>query len=143
MIVTKVIGKLADLEQDHQHEKKNFTIEQLFFSWDELQKRILRKTTDVGRDIGIQLEKGHLHPGDILYREENHLIIVRVKEEAVLIVPVRNMKEMGLAAHAIGNMHAPIELKNDSIITPYNSVLQEQLAKLGLYSVEKEGAFAP
>ena len=142
MIVTKVIGKLADLEQDH-HENEAFTIEQLFLSWDELQKRILRKTTDVGRDIGIQLENGHLHPGDILYREENHLIVVRVKEEAVLIVLVRNMREMGLAAHAIGNMHAPIELKGDSVITPYNPVLQEQLAKLGLYPVKETGAFAP
>ncbi len=143
MIVTKVIGKLADLEQDHQREKEAFTIEQLFLSWDELQKRILRKTTDVGRDIGIQLENGHLHPGDILYREENHLIVVRVKEEAVLVVPVRNIREMGLAAHAIGNMHAPIELKSDSVITPYNQVLQEQLAKLGLYPVKEAGAFAP
>ena len=144
MIVTKVIGKLADLEQDHQRGKEVFTIEQLFLSWDELQKRILRKTTDVGRDIGIQLEKGHLHAGDILYREENHLIVVKVKEEAVLVVPVRNMREMGLAAHTIGNMHAPIELKNDClIITPYNSVLQEQLAKLGLSPVKEAGAFAP
>ncbi|EGW37911.1 urease accessory protein UreE [Desulfosporosinus sp. OT] len=143
MIVTKVIGKLADLEQIYQHEKETFTIEQLHLSWDELQKRILRKTTDVGRDIGIQLESGHLHPGDILYREENHLIVVKVKEEAVLVVPVGNMREMGLAAHAIGNMHAPIELKSDCVITPYNQVLQEQLAKLGLYPVKEAGAFAP
>ncbi|ODA39916.1 urease accessory protein UreE [Desulfosporosinus sp. BG] len=143
MIVTKVIGKLADLEQIYQCEKEAFTIEQLHLSWDELQKRILRKTTDVGRDIGIQLESGHLHPGDILYREENHLIVVKVKEEAVLVVPVGNMREMGLAAHAIGNMHAPIELKSDFVITPYNQVLQEQLAKLGLYPVKEAGAFAP
>ncbi|HWQ41636.1 MAG TPA: urease accessory protein UreE [Desulfosporosinus sp.] len=143
MIVTKVIGKLSDLEQDHQSGKESLTIEQLFLAWDELQKRILRKTTDVGRDIGIQLESGHLHPGDILYREENHLIVVRVREEAILVVPVRNIREMGLAAHAIGNMHAPIELKSDAVITPYNPVLQEQLAKQGLHSVKKAGAFAP
>lgn len=143
MIVTKVIGKLADLELDQKSEKEAFTIEQLFLAWDELQKRILRKTTDVGRDIGIQLESGHLHPGDILYREENHLIVVRVKEEAVLVVPVRTIREMGLAAHAIGNMHAPIELKSDSVITPYNPVLQDQLAKLGLHPVKEAGAFAP
>lgn len=143
MIVTKVIGKIADLEQDQLRDLEAFTIEQLFLSWDELQKRILRKTTDVGRDIGIQLESGHLHPGDILKREKNHLIVVRVKEESVLIVPIRNMKEMGLAAHAIGNMHAPIELKSDAVITPYNPVLQEQLAKLGLHSIKEAGAFTP
>ncbi|MFZ3132326.1 MAG: urease accessory protein UreE [Desulfosporosinus sp.] len=143
MIVTKVIGKLADLEQDQLRELEAFTIEQLFLSWDELQKRILRKTTDVGRDIGIQLESGHLHPGDILHREKNHIIVVRVKEESILCVPVRNMREMGLAAHAIGNMHAPIELKNDAVITPYNPILQEQLAKLGLHPVKEAGAFAP
>jgi len=143
MIITKVIGKLADLELDPQNGKETLTIEQLFLAWDELQKRILRKTTDVGRDIGIQLEKGHLHPGDILYREENHLIVVRVKEEAILVVPISTMREMGLAAHAIGNMHAPIELKSDSVITPYNPVLQEHLAKLGLHPVKEAGAFAP
>lgn len=143
MIVTKVVGKLSELEHDHQHGKEALTVEQVFLSWDELQKRILRKTTDVGRDIGIQLESGHLHPGDILFREDNHVIVVKVKEEAVLIVPVWNMKEMGLAAHAIGNMHAPIEIKVDSVITPYNPVLVEQLAKLGLSSVKEDRAFAP
>ncbi|MGC7870189.1 urease accessory protein UreE [Desulfosporosinus sp. SYSU MS00001] len=143
MIVTKVVGKLRDLEEDQQHGKEALTIEQVFLSWDELQKRILRKTSDVGRDIGIQLESGHLHPGDILYREDNHVIVVRVKEEAVLLVPVRNMKEMGLAAHAIGNMHAPIEVKSDSLLTPYNSVLVEQLTKLGLSPVKEDRAFAP
>ncbi|GAB6174346.1 hypothetical protein JCM15765_38240 [Paradesulfitobacterium aromaticivorans] len=143
MIVTKVVGKLTDLEHDQHRGKEALTIEQVFLSWDELQKRILRKTTDVGRDIGIQLESEHLHPGDILYREENHVIVVRVKEEAVLIVPVRNMTEMGLAAHAIGNMHAPIEVKSESVITPYNPVLQEHLSKLGLSPVKEDRAFAP
>lgn len=143
MIVTKVIGKLSDLEHDRHRGKEALTIEQVFLTWDELQKRILRKTTDVGRDIGIQLEGGHLHPGDILHQEGNHLIVVRVKEEAVLIVPVRTMREMGLAAHAIGNMHAPIEVKSDAVITPYNPVLQEQLYKLGLSPVKEDWAFAP
>ncbi|HVJ48930.1 urease accessory protein UreE [Desulfitobacterium sp.] len=143
MIINQVIGKLTELEHDHPHEKGALTVEQVFLSWDELQKRILRKTTDVGRDIGIQLESGHLHPGDILYREDNHVIVVSVKEEAVLIVPVKNMKEMGLAAHAIGNMHAPIEVKSDSLITPYNPVLVEQLSKMGLSPVKEDRAFAP
>jgi len=60
-----------------------------------------------------------------------------------LVVPVRNIREMGLAAHAIGNMHAPIELKSDSVVTPYNPVLQEQLVKLGLQPVKEAGVFAP
>jgi len=141
MIVTKVLGKLSDLENDH-HGKNALTIEKVSLAWDELQKRILRKTTDVGRDVGIQLERGHLHPGDILYREENHVIVVAVREEAVLVVPVRNMKEMGLAAHAIGNMHAPIEVKDDSVITPYNPVLQDQLYRLGLTPVKEDRAFS-
>jgi urease accessory protein len=142
MIVNEVIGKLADLAHDH-HDKEDYTIEYVFLSWDELQKRILRKTTDVGRDIGIQLEKGHLHPGDILCREGNHLIVVKVKDEAVLVVPVKDMREMGLAAHAIGNMHAPLEVKQDSLITPYNSVLREQLLKLGLSPVKEDWTFVP
>lgn len=143
MIVTKVIGKLTDFEHDHHYGKDALTIEKVFLSWDELQKRILRKTTDVGRDIGIQLQGGHLHPGDILHREGKHLIVVAVKEEAALVVPVKDMREMGLAAHAIGNMHAPIEVKRDSVITPYNPVLQEQLYKLGLSPVKEDWAFAP
>jgi len=138
MIVTKVIGKLSDLEREH----NALTIEKVFLAWDELQKRILRKTTDVGRDIGIQLEKGHLHPGDILYREGNHLIVTAVKEEAVLVVPVRSMREMGLAAHAISNMHATIEVKADTVVTPYNPVLQEQLYKLGLSPFKEDRAFS-
>ncbi len=141
MIISKVAGKLADLEA---HCDLNaLTIERVILSWDELHKRILRKTTDVGRDIGIQLESGHLHPGDILFQEGNHVIIVEVKEESVLITPVKSMREMGLAAHAIGNMHAPIQIHDDVVITPYNPVLQEQLRKIGLSPVKKDQAFAP
>lgn len=141
MIIHQTVGRLADLE--NQYGQDALTIERLTLSWDELHKKILRKTTDVGRDVGIQLEKGHLHPGDILFREGNHLIVVEVKEEAVLITPVGNMREIGLAAHAIGNMHAPIQIQDNRVITPYNSVLQEQLVKLGLSPFKEERAFVP
>lgn len=143
MIISKVIGKLTDLEHESHHSKDALTIERLILSWDELHKRILRKTTDVGRDIGLQLESGHLHPGDILFREGNHVIIVEVKEEAVLVIPVKNMREMGLAAHAIGNMHAPIQVNDDSVLTPYNPVLQEQLLKSGFSPFKEERPFSP
>ena len=141
MIILSIAGKLADL--DHHHGVREFTIERVVLSWDELHKRLIRTTTDVGRDIGIQLDSGHLHPGDILLREEHHLIVVDVKEESVLIIPVGNMKEMGLAAHAVGNMHAPIQIQQDCVITPFNSVLQDQLRKLGLAPVKEDKAFVP
>jgi urease accessory protein len=138
MIINKVVGKMSAI-QNPQH----FTIERLILTWDELHKKVMRKTTDVGRDIGLQLDGGHLHPGDILFREGMHLIIVEVKEESVMVVPVGNMHEMGLAAHAVGNMHAPIQVLDDKIVTPYNSVLYEQLGKLGLNPYKEERAFAP
>ncbi len=141
MIIRKIIGKLADLENPA--DKRAFTMERVLFSWDELDKRLIRKTTDVGRDIGIQLESGHLHPGDILFREGNHLIVIEVQEEAVLVVPVSSMREMGLAAHAVGNMHAPIEINPDCVITPFNAVLQDQLRKIGLFPFKESRAFAP
>ncbi|QDR81732.1 urease accessory protein UreE [Sporomusa termitida] len=143
MIVHQVVGKLAELNLDHQQGNADFTIERVLLSWDELPKRILRKTTDGGREIGIQLEHGHLHPGDILHREGQHIIIVAVKAEAVLVVSVDTMRNMGLAAHAIGNMHAPVEITADTIITPYNSVLAAQLQKLGLATQVENRPFAP
>jgi urease accessory protein len=141
MIINQVIGKMSNLADNHN--ESLLTIERVILSWDELHKNFLRKTTDVGRDIGIQLASGHLHPGDILFREGNHVIIVEVKEEAVLITPVKSMREMGLAAHAIGNMHAPIQIQDNQVSTPYNSVLQDQLFKLGLAPIKKERIFVP
>jgi len=143
MMIRHVVGKLADLNLGHHGDSMDLTIERVVLSWDELHKRILRKTTDVGRDIGIQLETGHLHPGDILHREGNHIIIVEVKEEAVLVVSVSTMHAMGLAAHAIGNLHAPIEITTQTVITPYNSVLEDQLQKLGLATQVENRPFAP
>ncbi|HWR05807.1 urease accessory protein UreE [Sporomusa sp.] len=143
MIIHQVVGKLAELNLGHHHGNTDFTIERVILSWDELHKRILRKTTDVGREIGIQLENGHLHPGDILHREGKHVIIVEVKAEAVLVVSVGTMRNMGLAAHAIGNMHAPVEITAETIITPYNSVLAVQLQKLGLETQVENRPFAP
>lgn len=138
MIINKVAGKISNIKN-----LSDYTIERLVLTWDELHKKVMRKTTDVGRDIGIQLAGGHLHPGDILHQEAKHIIVVEVKEEAVMVADVHSIKEMGLAAHAVGNMHAPIQVLEDKVVTPYNSVLFEQLKKLQLNVYKEERAFVP
>lgn len=142
MIIRQVVGHISDVKPDHHH-AHDLTVERLFLTWDELRKRILRKTTDAGRDVGIQLAKGHLHPGDILWQEGKHVIMVEVKEEAVLVVFVHTMREMGLAAHAAGNMHAPVEITTEAVVTPYNAVLERQLQNMGLMTHMENRPFAP
>lgn len=88
----------------------------------EMQKSRLRRTTDRGTDVGLDLPAGTtLHDGDLV-RGEGRTVMIRQMPETVGVIspaggPVPADMWM-LAAHAIGNMHRPISVGRDKIIFP-------------------------
>lgn len=107
--------------------KKNHTydtVEQLQLTRSDLDKRILRKKTKNGTDIGIQLDPGMaLHHGDILKDDDVEILITQLPEKTLSIKCISADKPgvLVLLGHIIGNMHRPISIHGNVVTFPIQS----------------------
>ena len=68
MITEKLIGKLG---------KTDKSVEYVSVDWFERDKKLLRKTTDKGEEIGIKIDEP-LNENDIIYEDEDRIIAVTI-----------------------------------------------------------------
>lgn len=136
MVITKIAGHLDDFKLS------NKTIDWLELEWEELNKRILRKQTENGRDVSISLESsGHLHYGDVVYEDENTLIAIRTKLEKVYVITPKTMKEMGKMAFEIGNRHTPCIIEDNEILVRYDHTLEKLMDEVGVSYEQSDRRF--
>ncbi len=102
-------------------ELKNGNCEKLKISRMELEKRILRRKTDRGTDIGLNLEPGvKLCHGDDIKNGDMKIVVEQLPEK-IITVKLKNKKMtdvMVLLGHIIGNRHRPISIKDDEVSFP-------------------------
>ncbi len=132
MICEKILGKLEDIEL--QGKKLEFiTVE-----WHEAFKKIHRKVTDAGREIGIRLDdsvlKTGLLEGDVLYADPELVIAVHTPPCEVVKARVspHHPEMIPKVCYEIGNRHAPLFFGEDSstFVTPYNEPMLRLLSSL-------------
>lgn len=122
MICEKILGKIQDAEFAG---KK---VDYVDFPWDEAFKRLHRKKTRAGVDIGINLDDSVLVRGlnqdDVLAVEGDTVIAVNIEEcEAIEITVAEDQLHMiAKVCYEIGNRHAPLFWGKDrrTFLTPYN-----------------------
>ena len=109
---------LGNIFKESDLEKNNF--EKLKISRIDLEKRILRKKTDLGTDIGINLDSGiKLQNGDIIGNEEIKIIVEQIPEKVISVKLKENNENIAiLLGHIIGNRHRPIAIKDKIILFP-------------------------
>ena len=97
---------------------KNF--EKIQISRVDLEKKILRRKTDSGTDIGINLDSGvKLQPGDVIGNDEVKIIVEQIPEQVISVKIKENDQNIAiLLGHIIGNSHRPIEIKEKIIVFP-------------------------
>lgn len=140
MICEKILGTLEDLDTAGK------TIEYVEIEWHEAFKKIHRKTTDTGREVGIRLDDSvlteGLYEGKVIYMDENLVIAVRTSPCEVIRVTVEPDHRFMTAkvCYEIGNRHAPLFYgpKEDTFITPYNEPMLRMLSGLHGVKAEKE-----
>jgi len=102
-------------------ELKNGNCEKLKISRMELERRILRRNTDRGTDVGLNLEPGvKLRHGDVIKNGDMKIIVEQLPEK-IITVRLKNKKMadvMLLLGHIIGNRHRPISIKGDEVSFP-------------------------
>ncbi|WP_051404949.1 urease accessory protein UreE [Bacillus cihuensis] len=118
MICNQIVGNIfEDGLSNGNEELRGFETVEL--TWDECAKRILRKKTNRGREIGISLPlqpQTSLRHGDILTREEEGTVLVSLQPCDVLVVFSESTKELGLIAYELGNRHLPLEVTDSGEI---------------------------
>ncbi|NGP58888.1 urease accessory protein UreE [Paenibacillus thiaminolyticus] len=130
MIIEQIAGRLADLTPE---ERAGRHMEKVFMASEDMLKTIQRVTTDHGNEIGIRLaQRTELKDGDILYMDDNNMIVIEVMPDDVLIIQPRSIREMGEIAHKLGNRHLPAQFEGDAMVVQYDYLVEEQLMQDGI-----------
>ncbi|WP_018393312.1 urease accessory protein UreE [Bacillus sp. 37MA] len=118
MICNQIVGNAFAEGLSHENEELR-GFETVELTWDECAKRILRKKTNRGREIGISLPlqpQTSLRHGDILAREGKGKVLVSLQPCDVFVVFSESTKELGLIAYEFGNRHLPLEVTDSGEI---------------------------
>ncbi len=132
MICTTIYGKLANIDSTGKN------VETVDIEWHESFKKIHSKVTNTGREIGIRmgdevLTRG-LYEGDVIYNQDNLIIVVHTPPCDVIVIHVdpSHYKMIAKVCYEIGNRHASLFWGDDdwTFITPYNEPMLTMLRKL-------------
>ena len=133
MIFNQIIDNIDNIE-----DLSEFHVEKIYINSEDSLKRILRVTSDHNREYGITLEKNEkLRDGDIVYKDNKNIIVVKIKGDDVLVIKPKDITEMGIIAHSLGNRHLQAQFEDGKMIIQYDALVEEELKKDGInYSRE-------
>ena len=101
--------------------------------WYEADRRILRKTSNGGRDIAFRLlkEGQRLHHGDLVFLNDKLAVTIEIEPSEVMVLSPQTLPEMARACYEIGNKHTPLFLDGNELLLPFDKPLFEWLAAAG------------
>ena len=131
MLVEKVIGNIND------EQFKNSNIDYVDIEWHEAFKKLHRKTSQSGIEVGIKLDNDiltrGLRQGDVLAINEDNVIAVNIPKDKALVVKVDDTHLVPKVCYEIGNRHATLfeGSSHNEFITIYIEPMKEMLEKIG------------
>ena len=131
MLVEKVIGNIND------EQFKNSNIDYVDIEWHEAFKKLHRKTSQSGIEVGIKLDNDiltrGLRQGDVLAINEDNVIAVNIPKDKALVVKVDDTHLVPKVCYEIGNRHATLfeGSSHNECITIYSEPMKEMLEKIG------------
>lgn len=132
MLSEKVIGRITD------NQFLNKAVDYVDLEWHEAYKRLHRKKTRDGNEIGIRLGNDILTRGlrqeDVIYEANDYIVAVNIRPCRMIVVDIsRDHPEMlGKVCYEIGNRHAALFWGSShlQVRTPYNHPMLEHLRKM-------------
>lgn len=132
MIIERPIGTLSDAAYSGK------TVDWMEIEWFNNAKRIDRKRTTSGTEVGLRLDHDTCHcglrTGDVLYADDDRVIAVRILPcEAIVMQPETQAQQI-ITCYELGNHHAPFfygETEGE-FLTPYDAPLHRMLEKRGI-----------
>ena len=125
MIFNQIKGNINSIDNLNEYH-----IEKIFINSDDTLKRILRVRSDHNNEYGITLDKKEeLKDGDILLNEGKNLIVIKDNGEEVLVIKPKDITQMGIIAHSLGNRHLQAQFNDGKMIIQYDSLVEEELKR--------------
>ncbi|MEN8076524.1 urease accessory protein UreE [Clostridioides difficile] len=125
MIFNQIIGNINELK-----DLNNLHVEKIYINSEDALKRILRVNSDHNHEYGIALSENiELKDGDILYRDDKNIIIVKIKGDDVLVIKPKSMTDMGIIAHSLGNRHLQAQFEDGKMIIQYDALVEGELKR--------------
>ncbi len=130
MLCEKILGKITD------DKFKNLEIDYVDIEWHEAFKKLHKKTTKGGIEIGIRLDNDILtkgmNEGDVLYADDKIAVVVSIPPCEVIVVDVPSDSLIPKVCYEIGNRHATLFYGDNErqFITPYNQPMLDMLNKI-------------
>ncbi len=131
MITEKIYGKLGNTPKK---------IEKVTIDWFERDKKLLRKTTSDGEEIGIKTDIP-LSDGDVVYEDGNRVIAVEIAPCDLISVSISSIEGMGRLCFELGNRHLSLSISEDCVKCPFDEPTFEYLKKLGFAAVKVHEKF--
>ncbi|MFR9603072.1 MAG: urease accessory protein UreE [Rikenellaceae bacterium] len=133
MKITEILGNQSQVDLS------GLEIDEVQLEWYELSKRIQRKKTAAGRDIAMKYmaESVAMKEGDVLFRDTDYAIVVRVLATPTIVISPANMYEMATICYEIGNKHMPLFIEGEEILLPYEAPMFRWLQSAG-YNPKEE-----
>lgn len=140
MLCEKILGKLQDLDLSGK------AVEYVDIEWHETFKKIHRKTTDKGTEVGIRMDDSILTRGlfqdDVIYEDDHLVVAVNTPPCEVIEISLETDHEKYVAkvCYEIGNRHAPLFWGDgeNTFITIYNEPMMIMLEKIHGVKAEKK-----
>ena len=132
MLCEKILGKVQDTAFSGK------TVDYVDIQWDEAFKKLHRKTSAGGVEIGIRLDDSILSRGlnqdDVLGVDGNTVFAVNIPPCKAIVIRVDafHPKMTAKVCYEIGNRHATLFWGEEegTFVTPYNAPMLLMLAKL-------------
>lgn len=139
MLCEKILGKLDEMDV------KGRRVEYVEIEWHEAFKKIHRKTSDQGTDVGIRMDDSvlarGLFQGDVIYADEEVVVAVSTPPCEVIEISLTEGHEMMAAkvCYEIGNRHAPLFWgENGTYITIYDEPMMAMVTRIHGVRAEKK-----
>lgn len=126
MITQKIYGKIG---------KTDKRIDTVLVEWFERDKKLLRKTTSFGEEIGIKIADT-LNESDIIFEDDEKIIVIEIAPSDLISVEISDIKEMGRLCFELGNRHLSLAIYDNCVKCPFDEPTFEYLIKLG-FNAEK------
>lgn len=132
MIINEIEGSLREFDIT------NRFVDYLEIEWFESTKRIQRKKSKNGQEVAIKfLKEGkRLKHEDVIYADDQKIIVVDIIPCDAIVVKPKSLLEMGSVCYEIGNKHLPMFIQNDEVLIPFEEPIFKWLSASG-YDTEK------
>ncbi|WP_143598845.1 hypothetical protein [Sulfobacillus thermosulfidooxidans] len=106
---------------------------------DQCEKTRWKAITTLGRVVIIDLPRHvRISHEDVVYEDDDRVIVARVKPHWVLVMKPKTFHEMGSLCYHIGNLHQPCLVQEQEVFTPNEEFLKSLADSLSVsYSLEE------